>query len=142
MQHLFHQPTAQKWLSSELHFATPAPKTSIQTRPMPSLRPTSLVTQLRKSLNPLMRNVFPLLLCSDSSIYTSNHTQTSHYLLSVSFSQTVEVKTIYYPLDGLFFLEFLHPRHISFIHRQQINYKKLYDRHYLKYSPHPVIQSL
>jgi hypothetical protein len=80
MQHLFHQPTAQKWLSSELHFATPVAKTSIQTRPMPSLRPTSLVTQLRKSLNPLMRNVFPLLLCSDSSIYTSNHTQTSHYL--------------------------------------------------------------
>ena len=62
MQHLFHQPTAQKWLSSELHFATPAPKTSIQTRPMPSLRPTSLVAQLRKSLNPLMRNVFSLLL--------------------------------------------------------------------------------
>ena len=62
MQHLFHQSTAQKWLSSELHFATPAPKTSIQTRPMPSLRPTSLVNQLRKSLNPLMRNVFPPIL--------------------------------------------------------------------------------
>jgi hypothetical protein len=57
MQYLFHQPTAQKWLSSELHFATPPPKSSIQTRPMLSLRPTSLVAQLRKSLNPLMRNV-------------------------------------------------------------------------------------
>lgn len=141
MQHLFHQPTAQKWLSSELHFATPAPKTSIQTRPMPSLRPTSLVAQLRKSLNPLMRNVFYLLLFSDSSIYIFNHTQTSHYLLSVSFSQTVGVTTIYYPVDGHFSSEFLHLRHISFIPLQQINYRKSYDKLYLKYSPHLVIQS-
>src|ERR1700694_1070970 len=59
MQHLFHHPTAQKWLSSELHFANPPPKNSIQARPMPSLRPASLVRQLRTSLNPLMRNVCP-----------------------------------------------------------------------------------
>ena len=142
MQHLFHQPMAQKWLSSELDFATPAPKTSIQTRPMPSLRPTSLVAQLRKSLNPLMRNVLPLLLFSDSSIYTFNHTQNSHYLLSVSFSQTGEVKTICYPPDGHSSSEFPHPRRISFIPPQQTNYKKLYDKHYLKCSPHRVIQSL
>ena len=59
MQHLFHQHAAQKWLSSELHFASPPPKSSVQARPMPSLRPTALVSQLRKSLNPLMRNVNP-----------------------------------------------------------------------------------
>jgi hypothetical protein len=69
MQYLFHHPTAQKWLSSELHFANPPPKNSLQSRPMPSLRPASLIRQLRTSINPLMRNVHPFKILMKAYIY-------------------------------------------------------------------------
>ena len=61
MQHLFHLPTAQKWIACDLNFVHPPQDTSVQSRPMPSLRPTLLVQQLRKSINPLLRNVLTLI---------------------------------------------------------------------------------
>ena len=80
MQYLFHHSSAQRWVACDLNFAHPPPKSSIQPRPMPSLRPSLLVQQLRKSITPLLRNVSPrALLLTIAYLHSSPSTFTPTY---------------------------------------------------------------